>query len=138
MEKFQIGIIIVVFFKKVKPKDVNVIKGFAELRWEDQKLIKDKVQAVPAKADASDNTGLFNAQYAKSNRSACRGCNEKIEKDELRLSKKIIQVKKHNVLVQWMIGIMLIVFLRIKLILNLPEQLRLFMVSQTCIKKIKQ
>nr|KAG5690349.1 hypothetical protein BaRGS_001271 [Batillaria attramentaria] len=30
----------------------------------------------------------FTAEYAKSNRSTCRGCNEKIDKDEVRLSKK--------------------------------------------------
>ena len=39
--------------------------------------------APPPSAEAAD----FKAEYAKSNRSSCKKCKDKIEKDELRLAR---------------------------------------------------
>jgi len=37
--------------------------------------------------ETEDSTSAFNAEYARSNRSTCHGCNTKIEKDLVRLSR---------------------------------------------------
>ncbi len=37
--------------------------------------------------ETEDSTSTFNAEYARSNRSTCHGCNTKIEKDLVRLSR---------------------------------------------------
>jgi len=31
------------FFKKVKPADAQIIKGFEDLRWDDQEKLRQKV-----------------------------------------------------------------------------------------------
>ncbi|CAF1030292.1 unnamed protein product [Rotaria sordida] len=65
------------FFKKVKLIDVKIMKGFDDLRWEDQ----DKIHE-------NDPNNTFTVEYAKSNRSTCHGCDTSIDKDTLRLSRK--------------------------------------------------
>jgi poly [ADP-ribose] polymerase len=36
----------------------------------------------------------FNVEYAKSNRSTCRGCDSKIDKDDVRISKKDYETER--------------------------------------------
>ncbi|PNF21175.1 Poly [ADP-ribose] polymerase [Cryptotermes secundus] len=93
------------FFGRQRPKTVGDISHFESLRWEDQEKIKAKIEGGGAgavaeestkvkgkkrKAAAEDNVALkdFTVEYAKSSRSTCRGCEEKIMKDEVRVSKK--------------------------------------------------
>ena len=37
------------FFKKVKPSDPQIIKGFDDLRWDDQEKIRSKVNGTVQK-----------------------------------------------------------------------------------------
>ncbi|KAK9500018.1 hypothetical protein O3M35_002931 [Rhynocoris fuscipes] len=93
------------FFGKQRPKGVGDIAHFDSLRWEDQEKIKDKIGETPEavmKALKSDKQptkrALNNAvkslmkdfvvEYAKSSRAMCRGCETKIAKGEVRISKK--------------------------------------------------
>ncbi|XP_015184102.1 PREDICTED: poly [ADP-ribose] polymerase [Polistes dominula] len=88
------------FFAKQRPKSIADIANFDGIRWEDQESVKKSIEegnhqnvAAPAKkgkkrgkgADASSD---FSIQYAKSSRAMCRGCEEKIMKEEIRISKK--------------------------------------------------
>ncbi|KAM9212025.1 poly [ADP-ribose] polymerase 1 [Dugong dugon] len=81
--------------------DVDV-DGFSELRWDDQQKVKKTAEAggVAGKGqDGSDGKvektlSDFAAEYAKSNRSTCKGCMEKIEKGQMRLSKKMLDPEK--------------------------------------------
>ncbi|CAM4807466.1 unnamed protein product [Rotaria magnacalcarata] len=84
------------FFKKVKPTDAQIIKGFEDLRWDDQEKIRKKVDGTTStnesnvKSDEADGgSNNFSAEYARSNRSTCHGCNDRIEKDLVRLSRKV-------------------------------------------------
>ncbi|XP_046355890.2 poly [ADP-ribose] polymerase 1-like [Haliotis rufescens] len=80
------------FWKRSKVQNPDDIHGFHSLRWEDQQKIKDKVGG--GAGDAGDNVvpgsgyNDFTTEYAKSGRSTCRGCDSKIEKDAVRISKK--------------------------------------------------
>ncbi|KAF5305635.1 hypothetical protein FQR65_LT07716 [Abscondita terminalis] len=91
------------FFRKQRPKTVDDIEHFESLRWEDQESLKSKIGAsseiiVPdqkgkkrdAKAVASKKSALkdFIIEYSKSSRALCRGCEQKIMKEEIRISKK--------------------------------------------------
>ncbi|XP_063237914.1 poly [ADP-ribose] polymerase [Bacillus rossius redtenbacheri] len=87
------------FFMKQRPKSVGDIAGFENLRWEDQKKIKDKVDASDAgpssagtskkrKGAVPQHLKDFVLEYAKSSRSECRGCETKIAKGLVRISKK--------------------------------------------------
>ncbi|KAJ8686796.1 hypothetical protein QAD02_022590 [Eretmocerus hayati] len=102
------------FFQKQRPKTTGDIAHFDSIRWEDQEYIRRKIGAVGAagaagttsapaaaangakggkgsrkrgKAAANINKD-FKVEYAKSNRSKCRGCEATIVKGEVRLSKK--------------------------------------------------
>ncbi|NXV84061.1 PARP1 polymerase, partial [Atlantisia rogersi] len=76
------------FWKRARIVSHADIDGFTELRWEDQEKIKKAIetggpggggeQEGGGKAEKSLND--FAAEYAKSNRSTCKGCKEKIEK----------------------------------------------------------
>ncbi|XP_033221559.1 poly [ADP-ribose] polymerase [Belonocnema kinseyi] len=94
------------FFTKNRPKTIGDIAHFESIRWEDQNFVKQHIEnnaagggdvvdsgkgkgkgrkrassaAVPATLD-------FKVEYAKSNRSKCRGCEETIVKGEVRISK---------------------------------------------------
>uniref|UniRef100_A0A1Y1KWX6 Poly [ADP-ribose] polymerase n=1 Tax=Photinus pyralis TaxID=7054 RepID=A0A1Y1KWX6_PHOPY len=90
------------FFRKQRPKTVDDIEHFLNLRWEDQESIKSKITngaavIVPDKkgkkragqtAVKKEALKDFLIEYSKSGRAACRGCEQKIMKDEIRVSKK--------------------------------------------------
>ncbi|XDC80304.1 hypothetical protein R6Z07F_011477 [Ovis aries] len=84
--------------------DVEV-EGFSELRWDDQQKIKKMAEtggATDVSGKGQDGVGSktektlidFGAGYAKSNRSTCKSCMEKIEKGQVRLSKKVVYPDK--------------------------------------------
>ncbi|KAM8817182.1 poly [ADP-ribose] polymerase 1 [Rhynchonycteris naso] len=81
--------------------DVEV-DGFSELRWDDQQKVKKTAEAGGVTGKGQDGVvsktektlGDFAAEYAKSNRSTCKGCMEKILKGEVRLSKKMLDPEK--------------------------------------------
>ncbi|CAF3934676.1 unnamed protein product [Adineta steineri] len=77
------------FFNKVKLIDVNIIKSFDDLRWEDQEKIRQIIQdnsTMPLDGNIPNDS--FTVEYAKSNRSKCHGCELLIVKETLRLSRK--------------------------------------------------
>ncbi|XP_037804095.1 poly [ADP-ribose] polymerase-like [Penaeus monodon] len=92
------------FFIKQRPKTVADIANFDAVRWEDQEKIKTAIANAGsgggAPSDAGGKGGKkgkgkakggandFTAEYAKSGRAVCRGCDEKILKDQVRISKK--------------------------------------------------
>ncbi|GLV44778.1 Poly-(ADP-ribose) polymerase [Carabus blaptoides fortunei] len=93
------------FFGKQRPKTIGDIAHFESLRYEDQQEIKAKIgslesvvlpqkkgkkRAEPGGAGTSGNAALkdYTIEYAKSGRAACRGCEQKILKDEVRVAKK--------------------------------------------------
>ncbi|KAB1258519.1 Poly [ADP-ribose] polymerase 1 [Camelus dromedarius] len=85
----------------IRHPDVEV-DGFSELRWDDQQKVKKTAEAGGvtgkgqdgASSKAEKTLGDFAAEYAKSNRSTCKGCMEKIEKGQVRLSKKMLDPEK--------------------------------------------
>lgn len=85
----------------IRQPDVEV-DGFSELRWDDQQKVKKTAEAGGvagkgaggASSKAEKTLGDFAAEYAKSNRSTCKGCMEKIEKGQMRLSKKMLDPQK--------------------------------------------
>ncbi|XP_068088920.1 poly [ADP-ribose] polymerase 1 isoform X2 [Hyperolius riggenbachi] len=90
------------FWKRARVVSNGDIDGFTELRWDDQEKIKKAIETGGASAGAGGGEGGkgkmtlsdFSAEYAKSNRSTCKGCNMKIEKDSIRLSKKSVDVER--------------------------------------------
>lgn len=88
------------FFEKQRPKSSADIANFDAIRWEDQETIKkqiEKAAELPAPAKGrkrkgagkgSKASGDFLVQYAKSNQSTCKGCQEKIIKGDMRVSRK--------------------------------------------------
>ncbi|KAL3275884.1 hypothetical protein HHI36_020621 [Cryptolaemus montrouzieri] len=93
------------FFSKQRPKTVDDIDNFETLRLPDQEKIKEKIGAassliVPDKKGkgkkrnagelSAKNSALkdFIIEYSKSSRAMCRGCEQKIMKEEIRISKK--------------------------------------------------
>ncbi|XP_029084533.1 poly [ADP-ribose] polymerase 1 isoform X1 [Monodon monoceros] len=85
----------------IRHPDVEV-DGFSELRWDDQQKVKKTAEAGGVTGKGQDGVGGktektlgdFAAEYAKSNRSTCKGCMEKIEKGQVRLSKKMLDPEK--------------------------------------------
>lgn len=93
------------FFQKLRPTTEGDVAGFENLRFEDQKRIREKivalgsgvVEAAPAtkgkgkgkKRSAEQSMALkdFGVEYAASGRAMCRGCEIKILKDEVRIKK---------------------------------------------------
>ncbi|XP_011882597.1 PREDICTED: poly [ADP-ribose] polymerase isoform X2 [Vollenhovia emeryi] len=84
------------FFMKQRPKSTNDIACFDEIRNADQDAIRKNLEkardAPPAKGrkrtKGGGGSGDFKVEYAKSSRSTCKGCEEKIVKGETRISKK--------------------------------------------------
>lgn len=79
------------------------ISGFTDLRWDDQEKVKKAIETGGAVAGKGGQKGAakgektrndFAVEYAKSNRSTCKGCNEKIDKDHIRVSKKVVDEEK--------------------------------------------
>uniref|UniRef100_A0A8C5PLH5 Poly [ADP-ribose] polymerase n=1 Tax=Leptobrachium leishanense TaxID=445787 RepID=A0A8C5PLH5_9ANUR len=91
------------FWKRARVLSHTDIDGFTELRWEDQEKIKKVIESGGAIADTGGESNEvqgsmtlndFAAEYAKSNRSTCKGCDERIEKGQVRLSKKSVDVER--------------------------------------------
>ena len=70
-------------------KSVNEVSGFGSLRWEDQERIKKKLAGAgadstdgpaPSKKKRKTTRSDLSVEYAKSNRSSCKGCNSQINK----------------------------------------------------------
>ncbi|KAJ8308841.1 hypothetical protein KUTeg_013715 [Tegillarca granosa] len=85
------------FWKRAKVNTVGDIHGYEGLRWEDQQKIKESVEGGggggsggggDSGGGSSGNYNDFTTEYAKSGKSTCRGCEDKIPKDEVRISKK--------------------------------------------------
>ncbi|XP_012286246.1 poly [ADP-ribose] polymerase [Orussus abietinus] len=88
------------FFLKQRPQSTNDIEHFDSIRWEDQQELKKKIEAAASSPGPAAGKGKkrskagggeskdFKIEYAKSSRAACRGCEEKITKGEIRISKK--------------------------------------------------
>ncbi|XP_012538492.2 poly [ADP-ribose] polymerase [Monomorium pharaonis] len=85
------------FFTKQRPSSTDEIGCFDQIRNEDQDAIRKKLEearnAPPVgkgrkRTKAGSGGGDFRVEYAKSSRSTCIGCQEKIIKDEVRISKK--------------------------------------------------
>ncbi|XP_017873447.1 PREDICTED: poly [ADP-ribose] polymerase [Drosophila arizonae] len=86
------------FFKKQKPASVGDIKNFENLRFADQTEIKEMIGSGPVvvasksgKRSKAEQAALkdFSIEYSKSSRAGCRGCELKINKDEIRVSKTV-------------------------------------------------
>ncbi|XP_036398928.1 poly [ADP-ribose] polymerase 1-like [Megalops cyprinoides] len=86
------------FWLKAAVQSPADISGFSELRWEDQeklrKAIEDGGTAGGGGAKGEKTLSDFAVEYAKSNRSACKGCEQKIEKDQIRVSKRTVDPEK--------------------------------------------
>lgn len=82
------------FFGKNRIKTTADIENFDQLRYEDQKKIKEKIiqhgaGGVQAGAGADDAALKdFQVEIAKSSRSGCKGCEAKISKGAIRIAKK--------------------------------------------------
>lgn len=82
------------FWKRAKCKNVDDIYNFHALRWDDQQKIKEQIGGGSSGAGNDDNDGShpldgeYSTEYAKSGKSKCRGCDEFIAKDNLRVSQK--------------------------------------------------
>ncbi|KAM7298160.1 poly [ADP-ribose] polymerase 1 [Ixodes scapularis] len=75
------------FFSKQRPKSVGDIDKYGTLRYEDQKRIQEKIESKMAAGTTADDLRDFSTEYAKSNKSTCKGCSEKIAKGVVRISK---------------------------------------------------
>ncbi|KAF6202111.1 hypothetical protein GE061_004509 [Apolygus lucorum] len=94
------------FFGKQRPKTVGDIQHFGALRWEDQEKIRESIATAtgagapepkgkekkskkrPAQNGKNSLLKDFKIEYAKSSRAACKGCEDKLAKGEVRISKK--------------------------------------------------
>ncbi|XP_041632333.1 poly [ADP-ribose] polymerase isoform X2 [Drosophila kikkawai] len=85
------------FFKKQRPVSVGDIHNFENLRFNDQKelenlIVNEVVCVKPGKKRLNvDSVALkdFGVEYAKSGRSYCRGCEQKICKNQVRVRKTV-------------------------------------------------
>ncbi|KAH8294795.1 hypothetical protein KR018_002868 [Drosophila ironensis] len=87
------------FFKKQRPSSVGDIQNYENLRFSDQKdiaanigKIEETIRSKTGKKRTKGEDVLlkdFGIEYAKSGRSSCRGCEQKISKDSIRLRKTV-------------------------------------------------
>ncbi|XP_048105685.1 poly [ADP-ribose] polymerase 1 [Alosa alosa] len=91
------------FWQRAAVQTAGDISGFSDLRWEDQEKVKKAIESGGAMGGKGDQKGGakgektlndFAVEYAKSNRSTCKGCEQKIEKDQIRVSKKTVDAEK--------------------------------------------
>uniref|UniRef100_A0A674ATG4 Poly [ADP-ribose] polymerase n=1 Tax=Salmo trutta TaxID=8032 RepID=A0A674ATG4_SALTR len=91
------------FWLRASAQSPADIAGFSDLRWEDQEKVKKAIETGGAAGGKGDVKGGakgektlndFAVEYAKSNRSTCKGCEQKIEKDQIRVSKKTVDPEK--------------------------------------------
>ncbi|ELT93548.1 hypothetical protein CAPTEDRAFT_223861 [Capitella teleta] len=82
------------FWKRAKVLSQTDIDGFDSLRWEDQEAIKGHIGGGGGGSSSSKGGSAasplsdYSVEYAKSSQSGCRGCGNKIGKNEVRVSKK--------------------------------------------------
>ncbi|KAG7461078.1 hypothetical protein MATL_G00206140 [Megalops atlanticus] len=91
------------FWQRAAVQSTADISGFSVLRWEDQEKVKKAMESGGSTAGKGEQKGAakgektlndFAVEYAKSNRSTCKGCDQKIEKDQIRVSKKAVDKEK--------------------------------------------
>ncbi|KAG7242920.1 hypothetical protein INR49_017610 [Caranx melampygus] len=86
------------FWQRAAAQSTGDIAGFSALRWEDQEKVKKAIESGGATGEEWSWRGKslndFAVEYAKSNRSTCKGCEQKIEKDQIRVSKKTVDPEK--------------------------------------------
>uniref|UniRef100_A0A669CMS2 Poly [ADP-ribose] polymerase n=1 Tax=Oreochromis niloticus TaxID=8128 RepID=A0A669CMS2_ORENI len=91
------------FWQRASAQSTADIAGFSDLRWDDQQKVKKAIESGGAAGGKGDQKGGakgektlndFAVEYAKSNRSTCKGCEQKIEKDQIRVSKKTVDPEK--------------------------------------------
>ncbi|XP_077366145.1 poly [ADP-ribose] polymerase 1 [Festucalex cinctus] len=88
------------FWLRAAAQSPSDIDGFSDLRWEDQEKVKKAIESGGAAAGGKGakkgekTLSGFAVEYAKSNRSTCKGCEMKIEKDQIRVSKKTVDPEK--------------------------------------------
>ncbi|XP_057679588.1 poly [ADP-ribose] polymerase 1-like [Corythoichthys intestinalis] len=91
------------FWLRAAAQSPSDIAGFSDIRWEDQEKVKKAIENGGAvgggeggeKGGAGEKTlNGFAVEYAKSNRSTCKGCDMKIEKDQIRVTKKTVDPEK--------------------------------------------
>uniref|UniRef100_A0A665TTH1 Poly [ADP-ribose] polymerase n=1 Tax=Echeneis naucrates TaxID=173247 RepID=A0A665TTH1_ECHNA len=91
------------FWQRAAAQSTADIAGFSALRWKDQEKVKKAIESggtTGGKGDQQSGAGAektlndFAVEYAKSNRSTCKGCEQKIEKDQIRVSKKTVDPEK--------------------------------------------
>ncbi|XP_067841290.1 poly [ADP-ribose] polymerase 1 [Heptranchias perlo] len=92
------------FWKRARVVSPGDLGGLSDLRWDDQEKIKKAIETGGAGGGKDGEKGGdgkgektlsdFAVEYAKSNRSTCKGCSKKIEKDTVRVSKKMIDPEK--------------------------------------------
>uniref|UniRef100_A0A671MVZ6 Poly [ADP-ribose] polymerase n=1 Tax=Sinocyclocheilus anshuiensis TaxID=1608454 RepID=A0A671MVZ6_9TELE len=83
------------FWLRAAVQSPSDISGFTDLRWGDQEKVKKAIESGDATGDGYSYTlNDFAVEYAKSNRSTCKGCDQKIEKDYIRVSKKTVDPEK--------------------------------------------
>ncbi|KAL4630473.1 poly ADP-ribose polymerase 1 [Arapaima gigas] len=91
------------FWLRAAVQSPGDISGFSDLRWEDQEKVKKAIENGGASGGKGEQKGGakgektlndFAVEYAKSNRSTCKGCEQKIEKDQIRVSKKAVDPEK--------------------------------------------
>lgn len=107
------------FFRKLRPSSVGDIENFENLRAEDQDELQECVKncagnVVVSGGDKKSGTKRskgessamkdFEIEYAKSGRAACRGCELKISKDQMRIRKTVYDTEvgmKYGGQVSW-------------------------------------
>ncbi|XP_037929747.1 poly [ADP-ribose] polymerase-like, partial [Teleopsis dalmanni] len=92
------------FFKKQRPQSVGDIENFENLRFEDQELIRKRIEESVSVVEAKGSTKKggkkrsngevevlkdFGVEHAKSGRAMCRGCEQKITKGQIRVKKTV-------------------------------------------------
>ncbi|XP_016151255.1 poly [ADP-ribose] polymerase 1-like [Sinocyclocheilus grahami] len=91
------------FWLRAAVQSPSDISGFIDLRWGDQEKVKKAIESGDATGGKGEQKGAakgekilndFAVEYAKSNRSTCKGCDQKIEKDHIRVSKKTVDPEK--------------------------------------------
>uniref|UniRef100_A0A673HYY6 Poly [ADP-ribose] polymerase n=1 Tax=Sinocyclocheilus rhinocerous TaxID=307959 RepID=A0A673HYY6_9TELE len=91
------------FWLRAAVQSPSDISGFTDLRWDDQEKVKKAIESGGATGGKGEQKGAakgektlndFAVEYAKANRSTCKGCDQKIEKDHIRVSKKTVDPEK--------------------------------------------
>ncbi|XP_035211537.1 poly [ADP-ribose] polymerase 1-like isoform X1 [Stegodyphus dumicola] len=91
--------------KDKKVKTTADIANFDNIRWEDQKKIKDQMDENAANnPEGATENSEFLIEYAKSSRSSCRDCGEKIKKGDVRIAKidtKSTDAQRYGPILGW-------------------------------------